>query len=109
MFHKALFGKVLLAALTTSVLAMSALPLAAQAGEVYNRVENQQDRINAGVRDGQLTFGQYVWDESHLQAINAQRRYDLRHDDGHLTAGQYNQLNRELNRNSDRIYWTRHT
>jgi len=108
MFSKAIAGKVLLAVLTSSVLAMSTLPLAAQAGEVWNRVENQQDRINQGVRNGSIGFGEYYWDESHLRAINAQRTYDLRHDDGHLTPAQYNRLNRELNVESARIYWTKH-
>ncbi|HTV73250.1 MAG TPA: hypothetical protein VME66_06075 [Candidatus Acidoferrales bacterium] len=83
-------------------------PLAASAGEVGNRVHDQQARIAQGVRSGQLTYGEYRRDESHLQAINAQRDRDLRHDGGHLTAGQQAQLNRELNRNSGRIYFTKH-
>lgn len=107
-FHKALFGKVLLAALTSSVLAISALPLAAQAGEVDNRVHDQQSRINQGVRNGSLTYGEYRSDENHLRAINAQRRNDLRHDGGHLTVAQYHRLNREENNNSARIYFTKH-
>ena len=107
-FSKAIAGKVLLAVLTSSVFAMSTLPLAAQAGEVWNRVENQQDRIQQGVRNGSLSFGEYRWDENHLAAINAQRKFDLRHDGGHLTAAQYHRLNRELNTESERIYWTKH-
>ncbi len=108
MFIKPLLGKILLAALTSGVLAASSLPLAAQAGEVYNREHDQQTRINQGVRNGSLTYGEYRADENHLARVNAQRRADLRHDDGHLTAGQYHQLNRELNNNSDRIYYTKH-
>ena len=84
------------------------LPVAASAGEVHNRVDRQQGRINQGVRSGQLTQREYVSDENHLDRINAQRNRDLRHDDGHLTAAQHNQLNRELNRNSERIYFTKH-
>jgi len=108
MFSKAIAGKVLLAVLTSSVLAMSSLPLAAQAGEVWNRVENQQDRIQSGVANGSVNFREYRRDENHLAAINAQRKFDLRHDDGHLTSAQYHQLNRELNTDSERIYWTKH-
>jgi hypothetical protein len=105
---KALFGKVLLALLTSGVLAASTLPLAAQAGEVYNREHDQQARINQGVRNGSLTYGEYRSDENHLARINAQRRYDLRQDGGHLTGAQSHQLNRELNNNSERIYYTKH-
>ncbi|HEY1729293.1 MAG TPA: hypothetical protein VGG22_13025 [Candidatus Baltobacteraceae bacterium] len=105
---KTFFGKVLLASLTSSMLVASMLPLAVQAGEVYNREHNQQARINQGVRNGSLTYGKYRRDENHLDAVNAQRRYDLRHNDGHLTAGQYHQINHELNNNSQRIDYTKH-
>ena len=107
MFAKALFGKVLIATLATGILA-SSLPLAASAGEVYNRVENQQDRIAAGVHDGQLSRGEFRNDEAHLAAINAQRQWDLARNGGYLTGREKVQLNRELNRNSARIYRTRH-
>lgn len=107
-FHKALIGKVLLATFASGILAASALPLAAQAAEVYNRLDNQQDRIAAGVRNGQLTPREYANDKVHLAAINAQRRHDLARNGGHLTAHQKIQLNRELNRNSARIYRTKH-
>jgi hypothetical protein len=107
MFTKALFGKVLIATLAGGILA-SSLPLAASAGEVSNRVENQHDRIAAGVRNGQLTPREYVNDQAHLRAINAQRRRDLARNGGHLTVRQQAQLNRELNRNSARIYRTKH-
>jgi hypothetical protein len=107
MLTKALFGKVLIATLAGGILA-SSLPLAASAGEVANRVENQQARIAAGVHNGQLSPREYVNDEAHLRAINAQRRLDLARNGGHLTAYQKAQLNRELNNNSARIYRTKH-
>ncbi|MGH7661566.1 MAG: hypothetical protein ACRENA_11710 [Vulcanimicrobiaceae bacterium] len=107
-FHKALAGKVLLATFASGILAASALPLAAQAGEVSNRVGDQQGRIAAGVHDHQLSRHEYVKDESHLAAINAQRRHDLARNGGYLRPGQKVQLNREFNRNSARIYRTKH-
>ncbi|MGH7661775.1 MAG: hypothetical protein ACRENA_12780, partial [Vulcanimicrobiaceae bacterium] len=107
-FHKALLGKVLLATFASGLFAASALPLAAQAGEVSNRVGDQQGRIAAGLHNGELTPGEYVRDRSHLAAINAQRRYDLARNGGYLKPGQKVQLNRELNRNSTRIYRTKH-
>jgi hypothetical protein len=104
----AIISKAILAAGAVAVFAIATLPVAASAGEVHNRVDRQQARINQGVRSGQLTQREYVSDENHLDRINAQRNRDLRNDGGHLTAAQHNQLNRELNRNSERIYFTKH-
>jgi hypothetical protein len=105
----AIFQRKMFAALMTAgALTAATLPLAAQAGEVHNRVDRQQARIAQGVRSGQLTRGEYDSVENHEDAINAQRRRDLRADGGHLTPGQQSQLNHELNRNSNRIYFDKH-
>jgi hypothetical protein len=104
----AFFSKSILGAGAIAAFALAISPLAASAGEVHNRVNNQQARINQGVRDGQLTQGEYDRDENHLDRINAQRERDLRRDGGHLTAGQDHRLNRELNNDSNRIYFTKH-
>jgi hypothetical protein len=80
----------------------------AQAGEIQDRVDNQQARIAQGLRDGQLTRGEYFDTESHLRAIEAQRNADLRADGGRLTRGDLAQLNRELDRNSNRIEFDNH-
>lgn len=104
----ALFSKSILPAGALAAFAVALFPLAASAGEVHNRVNNQQQRIDQGVASGQLTRGEYDRDENHLDRINAQRDRDLSKDGGHLTAGQYHQLNRELNNNSNRIYFTKH-
>ena len=108
MINAVIHHKVLAALLAAGVLTAATMPLAAQAGEVYNRVERQQGRIAQGVHSGQLTYGEYSHVEGHLDAINAQRRRDLRANGGHLTAGERAQLNRELNRNSNRIYFDKH-
>lgn len=55
-----------------------------------------------------MTYGEYRSVENHDRAINAQRERDLRNDGGHLTPAQYHQLNRELNNNSERIYFDKH-
>ncbi len=104
MFHAALTKSLL----ATALFAAIAAPLAANAGEVQNRVNNQQARINQGVASGQLTQREYNSTEGHLQAIEAQRRHDLRKNDGRLTADEFRQLNREENRNSRRIYFDKH-
>jgi hypothetical protein len=104
----AIISKSILTAGAFAAFAAATIPLAASAGEVHNRVNNQQARINQGVRSGQLTQGEYDRDENHLDRINAQRDRDLRQNGGHLTSGEHYQLNHELNRNSNRIYFTKH-
>jgi len=101
MFTKALVATTLLASLVA--------PLAASAdGEVEQRVDNQQHRINQGVRNGSLTYGEYHRLDNGLDRVAAQRARDLRRNDGHLTPAEYKQLNREQNRLSDRIYFDKH-
>ncbi|MDB5092913.1 MAG: hypothetical protein JWO85_1014 [Candidatus Eremiobacteraeota bacterium] len=100
MFTKAFVATALLAALVA--------PLAASAGEVEQRVDNQQHRINQGVRNGSLTYGEYHRLDNGVDHIQAQRARDLRRNDGHLTPAEYRQLNREQNRLSDRISFDKH-
>jgi hypothetical protein len=101
MFTKALIATALL----TSLVA----PLAASAdGKVEQRIDNQQHRINAGVRNGSLTYGEYHQLDNGLDHIAGQRARDLRQNDGHLTPAEYRQLNREQNRLSDHIYFEKH-
>ncbi|MGD1067306.1 MAG: hypothetical protein ABR975_10865 [Vulcanimicrobiaceae bacterium] len=100
MFTKALVASALLASLI--------VPLAANAGEVENRVHNQQARINQGVRNGSMTFREYNQTESRLDHIQAQRNRDLRMNGGHLTRGEHAQLNREENHLSNRISFDKH-
>jgi len=83
-------------------------PSIASAGEVANRLENQQDRIHQGVKDGQINHREYKNLEHHEASINKQRLADLKKDGGHLTAKDYRQLNREENRVSNAIYRDRH-
>jgi hypothetical protein len=104
MFHAALTKSLLGAALFVAV----AAPLAANAGEVHNRIVHQQARIDRGVADGRLTRGEYYSTQRHLQTIAAHRRADLRANGGRLTPAERRQLNGELNRNSRRIYFDKH-
>ena len=101
-----MFTKTLVA---TALLAGLIAPLAASAdGEVEQRIDNQQGRIAQGVHSGQLTYGEYHRLDNGLDRIQAQRRDDLRENDGHLTSREYRQLNREENNLSDRIYFDKH-
>lgn len=95
-------------AIIAATVLVALIPLAASAGEVENRVHNEQGRIDQGVRNGSLTYGEYHRTETRLDQIHAQRNRDLRRDDGHLTAGQYAQLNREENNLSGRIFFDKH-
>jgi hypothetical protein len=104
----AVFQKLILTASAVAALGMATLPAAAQAGELTNRFGDQQARINAGVRDGQLTFREYASTESHLDRVEAQRRWDLAHQDGRLTFAERARLNAELNNNSNRIFFDNH-
>ncbi|HEY6236915.1 MAG TPA: hypothetical protein VIW69_17570 [Candidatus Elarobacter sp.] len=101
-----MFTKTLVAA---ALLASLVAPLAASAdGHVEQRIDNQQGRINQGVRNGSLTRGEYRRLDNGLDHIQGQRARDLRRNDGHLTTAEYRQLNREQNRLSDRIYFDKH-
>jgi hypothetical protein len=95
-------------AIIASVALIAMIPLAANAGEVENRVHDQQARINQGVRNGSLTYGEYHRTESRLDQIQAQRNRDLRANDGHLTGREDAHLNHEENNLSDRIYFDKH-
>ena len=101
MFTKALVATALLTALVA--------PLAASAdGQVEQRIDNQQHRIDRGVRNGSLTYGEYHRLDNGLDRVAAQRSRDLRRNDGHLTPAEYRQLNRAENRLSDRISYDEH-
>jgi hypothetical protein len=104
----ALVSKSILGICTAALIGATMLPLAASAGEVNNRIDRQQARIDRGVADGQMTRGEFDRTESRLARIDAQRERDLRANDGHLTPGERARLNRELNRNSRAIFFDNH-
>ena len=100
-----MFSKTLIA---TALLASIVAPLAASAGEVEQRIDNQQHRINQGVRNGSLTAREYRRLDNRADRIQAERNRDLRRNDGHLTPAEYRHLNRQENRLSDQIYFDKH-
>ena len=75
---------------------------------INQRLENQQDRIKAGTADDQLTKAERTKVRADDAAIHAQEKVDRKANDGTLTSGETQQLNRELNRNSRQIYRERH-
>jgi hypothetical protein len=94
--------------LTSALMASFVAPLAANAGEVQNRINHQNARINQGVRNGSLTFGEYNRLDRSENRIQAERNRDLRNNDGHLTPGEVHSLNRQENVQSRRIYFDKH-
>jgi len=100
-----MFTKTLVA---TALLASLIAPLAASAGEVENRLHHENARIDQGVRNGSLTYGEYHRLDNSADRIQAERNRDLRRNDGHLTAAEYRKLNRQENNLSDRIYFDKH-
>ncbi|GAC1408866.1 MAG: hypothetical protein NVSMB64_17520 [Candidatus Velthaea sp.] len=88
--------------------ALGLAPLVANAGEVHNRIVRQNQRINQGVKSGELTYAEYHRLDRSADRINAQRRADLRANGGRLTPAEAAQLNREQNRLSDRISFDKH-
>ena len=77
-------------------------------GEINRRIENQKDRIQAGVADDQLTKREAARVERHDKEIHKQEKKDRQENGGNLTKKEKRQLNRELNRNSREIARERH-
>lgn len=72
--------------------------------EVNSRLENQQDRIQAGVADGQLNAKQAAHDEKQDSNIAARESRDQAAHGGHLTRQEQKNLNKSLNKDSKRIH-----
>ena len=75
---------------------------------INQRLENQHDRIRAGIKDDQLTKRETTRLRADDAAIHAQERVYRQANDGKLTNAERRQLNRELNRTSRQIYRDRH-
>src|SRR5690242_6748368 len=75
---------------------------------VNQRLENQHDRIQAGVKDDQVTKGEATHLRAEDAAIHAEEKVYRQANDGKLTKGERRQLNRQLNRTSAQIYRDRH-
>jgi len=76
--------------------------------QVNARRERQQDRIAQGVRSGSLTPRETARLEHQEARINHEVRRDRRANGGHLTPGERAHVNRQLNRESARIYRKKH-
>ena len=77
-------------------------------GEINGRLEHQKDRIQAGVKDDQLTKGETKKLVTEDREIRAQEKADRAANDGKLTPAEKAQMNRELNKTSRQIARARH-
>ncbi len=93
---------------TTLLIGVLALPATAQSGMGVNaRLRRQQERINQGVRTGELTpreDARLQVREDRLRLQDA--RYHLKN--GPLTARERTRMEHELNHSSNRIYRLKH-
>jgi hypothetical protein len=72
--------------------------------EVDQRLDNQQNRIQKGVADGQINAKQEARDEKHDSNIAERESADEAKNGGHLTKAEDKHLNKSLNKNSARIH-----
>jgi hypothetical protein len=75
---------------------------------IAQRKENQQDRIANGVQSGQLTAGETSKLETKEAAINGETRADRAANGGKLTTAEKQQINKQQNQVSKRIYNDKH-
>ncbi|MET3653309.1 hypothetical protein [Dyella japonica] len=72
--------------------------------EVNQRLDNQQNRIQNGVADGQMNAKQAARDEKQDANIAQRESHDEAEHGGHLTKQEQRNLNKSLNHDSNRIH-----
>ena len=77
--------------------------------EVNQRLDNQQARIDQGLKNGTMTGKQAAHDEQHDANIAKRESVDEAKHNGHLTKGEQNRLNHSENKNSRAIYRQKHS
>jgi hypothetical protein len=96
-------------ALSGPVFAQQAIdPGHPRVNEIQGRIDNQENRVNQGIGQGQVNAKQAARDEARDARVERQLQRDEAKHGGHITKGEQAQLNRELNRNSRAIYRQRH-
>jgi len=109
MFRAVLIGCLSAAALGSGAVMAQAAPPTDVPGhprvnEVNQRLDNQQNRIQNGVADGQVNAKQATRDETHDANIAQRESADEAKHDGHLTKQEQKNLNKSENHNSRRIH-----
>jgi hypothetical protein len=91
-----------------SVMVAGLVTAGANAQEIKQRKENQQDRIAQGVKSGELTAGETAHLEKKEAGLNKEIRHDRKVNGGNLTNKEKKQVNRQQNRLSHQIYRDKH-
>jgi hypothetical protein len=94
--------------ITAAAAMLAAASAFAQATEVGQRRENQQDRIAQGVQSGSLTAGETSNLEKKEAAVNQEVRADRSLNGGHLTGQEKQIVNGQQNNLSKQIYNDKH-
>ena len=94
--------------LCTGVAFAQSAPASDHRAAANQRIENQRDRIQAGIADDQLTKAEATHLKVDDAKIQAQARVERQANGGTLTARERAQIDRELNRDSRQIYRDRH-
>jgi hypothetical protein len=76
--------------------------------EINERQRNQQKRIGEGVENGSLTPGETAHLEKQEAAIHHEVKTERQANGGTLTAQERRQVNRQQNREGQRIYKQKH-
>jgi hypothetical protein len=104
-----LIGLVIGAAMISGqAMAQTDVPGHPRVNEVNNRLDNQQNRINNGVKNGTMTQGQAARDETRDANIARRESVDEAKNGGHLTKQEQHNLNHAENRNSRDIHRQKH-
>lgn len=95
--------------LITAILATTVIfsPLAAQAGQIQNRINRQESRIYQGARTGALTPKEYKRLDNRVDNIEAARLRAI-NSGGKFTKVEQHRINRRLNNTSKAIYRAKH-
>jgi len=94
--------------LATAVALIAVLTQVGMAQTINQRLHNQHVRIHNGYKDRQLNKYQRGALRAKDRQVRSEERYDRLTDHGKLTQRERAGLNRQLNRNSRRIYNDRH-
>jgi hypothetical protein len=95
-------------ALTAALVLAPAAVFAQSGATIYQRKDNQRDRISQGLRSGQLTPGETTHLERQEGRINREENHMRAEDRGRLTRQDRRMLTRQQNRESRRIYRDKH-
>jgi hypothetical protein len=87
--------------------AIIALPMAASAGPIRDRMVNQQQRVYKGIQNGTITGAEYRKLERREASVALQRAYYIQTGGG-LKPWEKNRLNNRLDNISHSIYRDKH-